>query len=68
MFVAPWLVIFPGLMILFTVLAFNLISEGLRDALDPRHRSLARGVVGGFSAGGQALGTNQRTGIEAESA
>jgi peptide/nickel transport system permease protein len=68
MFLAPWLVIFPGLMILLTVLAFNLISDGLRDALDPRHRSLVQRVVGGFSTGGQALGTVPRTAVEAESA
>ena len=68
MFLAPWLVIFPGLMILLTVLAFNLISDGLRDALDPRHRSLVQRVVGGFSSGGQALGSSPRTVVEAESA
>jgi peptide/nickel transport system permease protein len=68
MFLAPWLVIFPGLMILLTVLAFNLISDGLRDALDPRHRSLVQRVVGGFSTGGQALGSRTRTTAEAESA
>ncbi|MCX5782214.1 MAG: peptide ABC transporter permease, partial [Elusimicrobia bacterium] len=28
----------PGLAILFTVLSFNLIGEGLRDALDPRQQ------------------------------
>ncbi len=33
---APHLVIFPGLMIMINVLAFNLIGDGLRDALDPR--------------------------------
>lgn len=33
---APWLAIFPGLAILLTVLAFNLVGDGLRDALDPR--------------------------------
>lgn len=33
---AWWLSIFPGLAILFTVMAFNLLGEGLRDALDPR--------------------------------
>jgi len=33
---APWVVTFPGLMILVTVLAFNLMGDGLRDALDPR--------------------------------
>jgi peptide/nickel transport system permease protein len=68
MFLAPWLVIFPGLMILLTVLAFNLISDGLRDALDPRHRSLVQRVVGGFSTGGQALGASPRAGVGAESA
>lgn len=31
-----WLVIFPGLAIFLTVLMYNLIGEGLRDALDPR--------------------------------
>ena len=33
---AWWVVTFPGLMILITVLAFNLIGDGLRDALDPK--------------------------------
>ena len=33
---APWLVIFPGLAITLTVLAFNLAGDGLRDMLDPR--------------------------------
>ena len=36
MFNAPYLVIFPGIAIMITVLAFNLLGEGLRDALDPR--------------------------------
>lgn len=36
---APWLVIFPGLMILITVFAFNLLGDGLRDALDPTQRT-----------------------------
>jgi peptide/nickel transport system permease protein len=31
-----WLWLFPGLFLLFTVLAFNLLGDGLRDALDPR--------------------------------
>lgn len=35
---APWLVIFPGLAILITVFAFNLLGDGLRDALDPTQR------------------------------
>lgn len=33
---AWWVVTFPGLMILITVLAFNLFGDGLRDALDPK--------------------------------
>jgi peptide/nickel transport system permease protein len=33
---APWLVIYPGLAILLTVLGFNLLGDGLRDAVDPR--------------------------------
>ncbi|RIH84693.1 ABC transporter permease [Calidithermus roseus] len=33
---APWMMIFPGFFILLTVLAFNLLGDGLRDALDPR--------------------------------
>jgi dipeptide transport system permease protein len=33
---AWWVVTFPGLMILITVLAFNLVGDGLRDALDPK--------------------------------
>jgi dipeptide transport system permease protein len=33
---APWVVTFPGLAILVTVLGFNLMGDGLRDALDPR--------------------------------
>jgi len=33
---AWWVVTFPGLAILVTVLAFNLLGDGLRDALDPR--------------------------------
>ena len=35
-FNAPHLVIFPGIAIMITVLAFNLVGDGLRDALDPR--------------------------------
>jgi peptide/nickel transport system permease protein len=35
---APWLVIFPGLAIMLTVFAFNLLGDGLRDALDPTLR------------------------------
>lgn len=35
-FTAPHLVFYPGFMIMITVLSFNLIGDGLRDALDPR--------------------------------
>ncbi|GAC1416835.1 MAG: ABC transporter permease [Actinomycetota bacterium] len=33
---AWWMMLFPGLMLLFTTLAFNLLGDGLRDALDPK--------------------------------
>ena len=33
---APWLAIFPGMAVFLAVLAFNLMGDGLRDALDPR--------------------------------
>jgi peptide/nickel transport system permease protein len=36
MFTSPWMVIFPGVSIMFLVLGFNLLGDGLRDALDPR--------------------------------
>jgi peptide/nickel transport system permease protein len=36
---APWVAIFPGLMILVTVMAINFLGDGLRDALDPRARA-----------------------------
>jgi peptide/nickel transport system permease protein len=35
---APWMAIWPGLAIFLTVLSFNLLGDGLRDALDPRSR------------------------------
>ena len=37
-FSAPYLVFFPGFAIMMTVLSFNLLGDGLRDALDPRLR------------------------------
>ena len=36
---APWLTFIPGMLIVLTVMAFNLVGEGLRDALDPRSTS-----------------------------
>ena len=35
----PWLSIYPGIFILVTVLAFNLLGDGLRDAIDPKLRN-----------------------------
>ena len=35
---AWWVVTFPGVAILITVLAINLVGDGLRDALDPKDR------------------------------
>jgi peptide/nickel transport system permease protein len=35
---APWIAMWPGAAIFSVVLAFNLFGDGLRDALDPRHR------------------------------
>jgi len=35
---APWLVFFPGISILLVALAFNVVGDGLRDALDPTQR------------------------------
>ena len=34
----PWIPLYPGLMILITVLSFNFLGDGLRDAFDPRSR------------------------------
>jgi peptide/nickel transport system permease protein len=35
---APWTMFFPGMALTLTVLAFNLLGDGLRDFLDPRLR------------------------------
>ena len=37
---APWLVIYPGLAIMVTVFAFNLLGDGLRDVLDPTQKGI----------------------------
>jgi len=34
--ISPWLAIFPGLAIMMAVMAFNMVGDGLRDALDPK--------------------------------
>lgn len=38
--VSPWLITFPGIVIMITVLSANFIGDGLRDALDPKLRGL----------------------------
>jgi peptide/nickel transport system permease protein len=40
MIMAPWVAIFPGLMILLTVLCVNFLGDGLRDALDPHTKTI----------------------------
>jgi peptide/nickel transport system ATP-binding protein len=47
---APWAVIFPGIAIMLTVLAFNLVADGLRDSLG-RERPAGSGLVGGERQG-----------------
>ena len=49
---APWMVWFPGLLIALTVLAFNFVGDGIRDALDPKtmKESGALGHIGAGSA------------------
>lgn len=39
---APWLALFPGLMIFLSLLSINFLGDGLRDALDPRHVDQSR--------------------------
>jgi peptide/nickel transport system permease protein len=34
--IAPWIIFFPGVLLAITVLAINLVGDGLRDTLDPR--------------------------------
>lgn len=38
--VSPWIVTFPGIAIMLSVLGFNMLGDGLRDALDPRMRKI----------------------------
>lgn len=42
-YVAPWMGIFPGVMIFLTVIAINFVGDGLRDVLDPGAARTARG-------------------------
>ena len=39
---APWISTFPGVVLLITVLGFNLLGDGMRDVLDPRMKGLRR--------------------------
>ena len=41
--VAWWYVVFPGLALLATTVAFNLLGDSVRDALDPRYNRVLRG-------------------------
>jgi len=47
-----WLVLFPGLAITITVLAFNLLGDGIRDSLDPRLAPTVMRLVTGVGRGG----------------
>lgn len=44
MFIAPHISIYPGLSIMFSVLAFNFLGDGLRDVFDPRMRGACQGL------------------------
>ena len=35
---APWLLVFPSLVMVVTLMSFNFIGDGLRDAIDPQDR------------------------------
>jgi len=43
--IAWWMTLYPGLAILITVLSYNLMGEGIRDALDPRLRQARLGRI-----------------------
>src|SRR4030095_10384972 len=46
---APWMAVWPGLAIFLLVLSFNLLGDGLRDALDPRQRGCLGAACGSRS-------------------
>ena len=52
MWTAPWTMIFPMLMMVLTLFCFNLLGDGLRDALDPKDRWAGRNPIYG-NAGSQ---------------
>ena len=41
---APWLLIFPGLLIIFSVFSMNLVGDAMRDSIDPRFKDDIAGV------------------------
>lgn len=61
---APWFAIFPGAAIALAVLGFNLLGDGLRDALDPRGGGLARraSARAPSASAGRAGGSPRRRG------
>ena len=40
---AWWMVVFPGVMIVITVLSINLVGDGVRDIVDPKRRHIGGG-------------------------
>ena len=52
-----WLVLFPGLAITVTVLAFNLLGDGIRDSLDPRLAPTVMRLVTGVRGGARRAAT-----------
>jgi ABC-type dipeptide/oligopeptide/nickel transport system permease subunit len=56
-----WLVLFPGLAITVTVLAFNLLGDGIRDSLDPRLAPTVLRLVTGVGRGARSAGAPAAT-------
>ena len=44
---APWLTVFPSIALVLTVIAFNLVGDAIRDALDPHVQEMWVGAAGG---------------------
>jgi ABC-type dipeptide/oligopeptide/nickel transport system permease subunit len=57
-----WLVLFPGLAITVTVLAFNLLGDGIRDSLDPKLAPTVLRLVTGVGRGARSAGAPAATG------
>ena len=56
-----WLVLFPGLAITVTVLAFNLLGDGIRDSLDPRLAPTVMRLVTGVRGSARSAGSASAT-------